>query len=345
MSKRILIVEDETDLAQILAEYLQRDGFVATTIADGLLAMAELRQAPPDLLLLDLMLPGMDGIAILRELRKTSELPVIMVTARTEEIDRLLGLELGADDYICKPYSPREVVARVKTVLRRAQPASAASGSASASGSLLEIDADTMQARVAGKNLELTPKEFRLLQTLAAKPGRVFSRAQLLDALYADNLEVSERAIDSHLKNLRKKLAPAFPDEEPIRSIYGVGFAFESFAACLQPRARLPQRQAGNPGPSADRPIAPRPSWERGSCSTGAAACRSAPAPRLARAGAARGSRLFSKPGTGVLAATCGYLRLLAATCSYLTALRPRASSRRSSELPARVLRSCMNAR
>ncbi|RDE50035.1 MAG: response regulator [Candidatus Accumulibacter meliphilus] len=234
MSKRILIVEDETDLAQILAEYLQRDGFVATTIADGLLAMAELRQAPPDLLLLDLMLPGMDGIAILRELRKTSELPVIMVTARTEEIDRLLGLELGADDYICKPYSPREVVARVKTVLRRAQPASAASaasGSASASGSLLEIDADTMQARVAGKNLELTPKEFRLLQTLAGKPGRVFSRAQLLDALYADNLEVSERAIDSHLKNLRRKLAPAFPDEEPIRSIYGVGFAFESFAS------------------------------------------------------------------------------------------------------------------
>jgi DNA-binding response OmpR family regulator len=121
MSQRILIVEDETDLAQILAEYLQRDGFVATTIADGLAAMAELRRAPPELLLLDLMLPGMDGISILRELRKTSELPVIMVTARTEEIDRLLGLELGADDYVCKPYSPREVVARVKSVLRRTQ--------------------------------------------------------------------------------------------------------------------------------------------------------------------------------------------------------------------------------
>ena len=229
MSQRILIVEDESDLAQILAEYLQRDGFVATTIADGLLAMAELRQAPPDLLLLDLMLPGMDGISILRELRKTSELPVIMVTARSEEIDRLLGLELGADDYICKPYSPREVVARVKTVLRRARPPAAAAGSQSERGSTLEIDAEAMQARVAGKKLELTPKEFRLLQALAAKPGRVFSRAQLLDALYADNLEVSERAIDSHLKNLRKKLAPAFPDEEPIRSIYGVGFAFDSF--------------------------------------------------------------------------------------------------------------------
>ncbi|MCP5227323.1 response regulator [Accumulibacter sp.] len=226
MSRRILIVEDETDLAQILAEYLQRDGFVATTIADGLVAMSELRRAPPDLLLLDLMLPGMDGISILRELRKTSELPVIMVTARSEEIDRLLGLELGADDYICKPYSPREVVARVKTVLRRTQ--AAAGATATVAGSVLEIDAEALQACVGGRKLELTPKEFRLLQVLAARPGRVFSRAQLLDALYADNLEVSERAIDSHLKNLRRKLAPAFPDEEPIRSIYGIGFAFEA---------------------------------------------------------------------------------------------------------------------
>lgn len=226
MSRRILIVEDETDLAQILAEYLQRDGFLATTIADGLVAMSELRRAPPDLLLLDLMLPGMDGISILRELRKTSELPVIMVTARSEEIDRLLGLELGADDYICKPYSPREVVARVKTVLRRTQ--AAAGATATVAGSVLEIDAEALQACVGGRKLELTPKEFRLLQVLAARPGRVFSRAQLLDALYADNLEVSERAIDSHLKNLRRKLAPAFPDEEPIRSIYGIGFAFEA---------------------------------------------------------------------------------------------------------------------
>ena len=226
MSKKILIVEDEADLAQILAEYLQRDGFVATTIADGLVAMAELQRAPPDLLLLDLMLPGMDGISILRELRKTSELPVIMVTARSDEIDRLLGLELGADDYICKPYSPREVVARVKTVLRRTQ--AAAGATATVAGSVLEIDAEALQACVGGRKLELTPKEFRLLQVLAARPGRVFSRAQLLDALYADNLEVSERAIDSHLKNLRRKLAPAFPDEEPIRSIYGIGFAFEA---------------------------------------------------------------------------------------------------------------------
>ena len=228
MSKKILIFEDEVDLAQILAEYLQRVGVATTTLADGLAVMAVLRRTPPDLLLLDLMLPGMDGISILRELRKTSDLPVIMVTARVDEIDRLLGLELGADDYVCKPYSPREVVARVKTVLRRTQSSAGVTVSPKIGGAALEIDADALQARVAGKSLELTPKEFRLLRALAGKPGRVFSRAQLLDALYDDHLDVSERAIDSHLKNLRKKLVQAFPGEDPIRSIYGVGFAFES---------------------------------------------------------------------------------------------------------------------
>jgi two-component system response regulator BaeR len=228
MSQRILIVEDEADLAQILVDYLKRDGFAASAIADGLVAMEELRRAPPDLLLLDLMLPGMDGLAILRELRKTSSLPVILVTARVEEIDRLIGLELGADDYVCKPYSPREVVARVKTVLRRMQPAAAPVAADPASVSAIEIDADTWQASIAGKRLDLTPKEFKLLQALAAKPGRVFSRGQLLDTIYEDNLDVSERAVDSHMKNLRKKLAQALPDAEPIRSIYGVGFVFEA---------------------------------------------------------------------------------------------------------------------
>ena len=227
MSKTILIVEDETDLAQILVDYLKRDGFAASAITDGLAAMAELHRAPPDLLLLDLMLPGMDGLSILRELRKTSSLPVILLTARVEEIDRLIGLELGADDYVCKPYSPREVVARVKTVLRRLQPAITPGAATPVSTSAIEIDAGNWQASVAGKRLDLTPKEFKLLQALAAKPGRVFSRGQLLDTLYEDNLDVSERAVDSHMKNLRKKLAQALPDAEPIRSIYGVGFVFE----------------------------------------------------------------------------------------------------------------------
>lgn len=227
MSQRVLVVEDETSLAQILVDYLQHGGFIATTIADGVAAMDQLRREPPDLLLLDVMLPGMDGLAILRELRKTSGVPVILVTAKVEEIDRLIGLELGADDYVCKPYSPREVVARVKSVLRRSHPGPAAVGGPFGPGALISIDAEAWQASAAGKRLDLTPKEFRLLQTLAAKPGRVFSRSQLLDAIYEDNLDVSERAVDSHMKNLRRKLAAALPDAEPIRSIYGVGFVFE----------------------------------------------------------------------------------------------------------------------
>ena len=225
MSTRILIVEDETDLAQILADYLTRDGFAASTQADGLLAMKELQRSLPDLLLLDLMLPGMDGLSILRELRKTSSIPVIVVTAKVEEIDRLIGLELGADDYICKPYSPREVVARVKAVLRRAQNVPVAQHTTDAS--LIEIDGAAWQARVSGQRLDLTPKEFKLLQVLVNKPGRVFSRGQLLDTIYEDNFEVSERAVDSHMKNLRKKIAQLLPDAEPIRSIYGVGFVYE----------------------------------------------------------------------------------------------------------------------
>ena len=221
MSARILVVEDEADLAQVLVDYLRREGYDARALGDGLAAMAALEAAPPDLVLLDVMLPGMDGLAILRRLRQRSGVPVILVTARVDEIDRLVGLESGADDYVCKPYSPREVVARVKAVLRRFRPAVAATAPG------LEIDAESWQARVGGRRLDLTPKEFRLLQALAAHPGRVFSRARLLDEIHEDNLDVSERAVDSHMKNLRRKLAQALPEREPIRSIYGVGFVFE----------------------------------------------------------------------------------------------------------------------
>ena len=225
---KILLVEDEPDLAQVLIDYLVRDGFDAAIEGNGAEALARIRREPPDLLLLDLMLPGLDGLSILREVRKFSELPVIMVTARVEEIDRLIGLELGADDYICKPYSPREVVVRVKTVLRRLPRRSQAPATPPAESPLIEIDADTWQIRIKGQRLELTPKEFNLLQALAAKPGRVFSRAQLLDLIYEDNLDVSERAVDSHMKNLRKKLSMAQPEREIIRSVYGVGFVFEA---------------------------------------------------------------------------------------------------------------------
>jgi len=224
---RILLVEDEPDLAKVLVDYLTRDGFDASVEGNGANALARIRQTPPDLLLLDLMLPDLDGLSILREVRKFSELPVIMVTARVEEIDRLIGLELGADDYICKPYSPREAVARVKTVLRRSPRRTQAETRDAAAASLIEIDAESRQARIKGQRLELTPKEFKLLQALAAKPGRVLSRAQLLDRIYEDNLEVSDRAVDSHMKNLRKKLSQAQPEREIIRSVYGVGFVFE----------------------------------------------------------------------------------------------------------------------
>jgi two-component system response regulator BaeR len=221
MNTHILVAEDEINLASILVDYLERDGYVASTLPDGLATMETLRRNPPDLLLLDLMLPGMDGLSILRELRKTSQLPVILVTARVDEIDRLIGLEQGADDYICKPYSPREVVARVKTVLRRTQTVT------NAAKSTIHIDADSWQASFGGQRLDLTPREFRLLQVLSAKPGRVFSRGQLLDAIYDDNLDVSERAVDSHMKNLRKKLAQVRPESDLIRSIYSIGFVFE----------------------------------------------------------------------------------------------------------------------
>lgn len=223
---KILLIEDEPDLAEVLVDYLIRDGFDAAVEGDGAEGLARIRRSPPDLLLLDLMLPGLDGLSILREVRKTSDLPVIMVTARVEEIDRLLGLELGADDYVCKPYSPREVVARVKTVLRRARPRNQGTSDL-VEAPLVEIDAEGWQARCAGRNLALTPKEFLLLQALVSRPGRVFSRTHLLDLIYEDNLDVSERAVDSHMKNLRRKLAQIEPERDIIRSVYGVGFVFE----------------------------------------------------------------------------------------------------------------------
>ena len=220
----ILLVEDEPDLARVLVDYLLRDGYDASIEGNGARALARIRERPPHLLLLDLMLPDLDGLSILREVRKFSQVPVILVTARVEEIDRLIGLELGADDYVCKPYSPREVLARVKAVLRRA-PGHHPGDPAAAS--LIAIDGETWQATLQGRRLDLTPKEFKLLQALAARPGRVLSRSQLLDQVYSDDLEVSERAVDSHMKNLRRKLSQALPERELIRSVYGVGFVFE----------------------------------------------------------------------------------------------------------------------
>ena len=226
MNQHILVVEDEADIAAIVVDYLRHAGYAAEHVADGRAALERIRQAPPDLTLLDIMLPGLDGLAILREARRHTQHPIILLTARVEEVDRLIGLELGADDYICKPFSPREVVARAKAVLRRTAPLP--TDSAAAAPQALELDEVLRQATLHGKPLALTRREFRLLQVLARQRGRIFSRAQLLDSAYDDTLDVQERAIDSHIKNLRKKLKAADGgDHEWIRSVYGVGFALD----------------------------------------------------------------------------------------------------------------------
>ena len=221
---RVLIVEDEPKLAALLQDYLQKSGFSTHIIADGLQVIDWIKTSSPDLLLLGLMLPGRDGIELCREIRTFSHLPIIMVTARVEEIDRLLGLELGADDYICKPYSPREVVARVKAIFRRQSYLSVAQTDNS---QIFVIDIERYQIQFQQHRLDLTPAEFRLLHLLIQHPAKVYSRAQLLDHLYEDNRIVTDRTVDTHIKNLRKKLAEIRPDFEIIQSIYGVGYKLE----------------------------------------------------------------------------------------------------------------------
>lgn len=216
----ILIVEDEQRLAALLTDYLAAAGMTSSCLAEGSGVVSWVRQQPPDLILLDLMLPGRPGMEICKELRTFSQVPIIMVTARVEEIDRLLGLELGADDYICKPYSPREVVARVRAVLRRS------SGSTQASLGL-SIDEPTMRARLDGRVLDLTAVEFNLLAFLVAHPGRIFNRDQLMERIYADQRIVNDRTIDSHIKKLRRKMEQVQPGCDLIRSVYGVGYKFE----------------------------------------------------------------------------------------------------------------------
>lgn len=227
MSPRILVVEDEPDIAAIVVDYLLHAGYTVEHQAEGRAALASIVAAPPDLTLLDIMLPSMDGLDILRQARRHTEHPIIMLTARVEEVDRLIGLELGADDYICKPFSPREVVARVKAVLRRAAPGAPLAGVEGVATALV-LNENLWQATLHGTPLNLTRREFKLLQVLARQRGRIFSRAQLLDQAYDDTLDVNERAIDSHIKNLRKKLKAASGDDTDwIRSVYGVGFALD----------------------------------------------------------------------------------------------------------------------
>jgi two-component system response regulator BaeR len=222
MSETILIVEDEEKLAGLLRDYLNQAGFLSEWIANGLEVVERVKRNKPDLILLDLMLPGRDGMDICKDIRMFSQLPIIMVTARVEEIDRLLGLGLGADDYICKPYSPREVVARVKAVLRRTSKQTALPSNR------LSLDESRYQAILDGIDLELTAVEFKLLHFLESNQGRIYNRQQLMDRIYPDERIVSDRTIDSHIKKLRRKIEHVDPEIGLIHSVYGVGYKFEA---------------------------------------------------------------------------------------------------------------------
>ncbi|MBX9686972.1 MAG: response regulator [Candidatus Obscuribacterales bacterium] len=222
--EHILIVEDELVIAQILTEYLNKNGFRSTHLSDGSKVISLVKSDPPDLVLLDLMLPGKDGLEVCKEIRSISAVPIFMVTAKVEEIDRLLGLELGADDYICKPFSPREVVARVKALFRRMKQSSLAEQKRQG------FEVDEIQQRISfeGNRLDLTPTEFRLLKLFVSNPGRVYSRSQLLDLCYQQEQLIVDRVIDSHIKNLRKKIAKVLPEgKEVIHAVYGIGYRYE----------------------------------------------------------------------------------------------------------------------
>lgn len=232
MMATVLIVEDEPKLAQLLVDYLAQANYNTHIISQGIGVIDWVKENQPDLVLLDLMLPGVDGLTLCREIRMFSETPIIMVTARVEEIDRLLGLELGADDYICKPFSPREVVARVKTVLRRTHHHQQVLPSlsltvAESSEQFFQLDEEKHQVHINRIPLSLTAIEFNLLKVMAKEPGRIFSRAQLIDRIYRDHRIVSERTVDSHIKKLRKKLTEAVPGSDYVQSVYSVGYKLD----------------------------------------------------------------------------------------------------------------------
>jgi two-component system, OmpR family, alkaline phosphatase synthesis response regulator PhoP len=222
--QRILVVEDEMTIAATLRDFLEVAGYGVTVVGDGGAAVAAARGERPDLIVLDLGLPGMDGLDVARELRKTSSVPIVMLTARGEETDRIVGLELGADDYLVKPFSPRELVARVRAVLRRARGEVAAAEILRAGE--VEVDLPKMRARVGDRAIELTPTEFELLAVLVREPGRVFTRAQLQDALRGGAVDTFDRAIDAHVKNLRRKIEPEPGRPRYVLTVHGVGYRF-----------------------------------------------------------------------------------------------------------------------
>lgn len=221
-ASRILIVEDDIKISALLADYFLASGYQVEQLADGRSAVDAIRRSAPDLVLLDLMLPELDGLEVCKIVRGFSQVPIIMLTAKVDEIDRLLGLDLGADDYVCKPFSPREVVARAKAQLRRA------SGKImTASGPRFSVDREQMRILIDAYALPLTPVEFRLLGELIMHPDRIYSRQQLLDFAHEDQRDINDRTIDSHIKNIRRKIQKHLPDGDYLQSVYGVGYRFE----------------------------------------------------------------------------------------------------------------------
>jgi DNA-binding response OmpR family regulator len=223
--KTILLVDDEVKIIQLARDYLEHAGFAVLTARDGQAALTTARAEKPDLVVLDLGLPKLDGLDVARTLRKESNVPIIMLTARGEESDKLVGLELGADDYMVKPFSPKELVARVRAVLRRAEGAANPQAEIIRAGDLT-LDVPRLRATLADRVLDLTPTEFQLLAALAARPGRILTRAQLLDAVHGVAFESYERAIDAHIKNIRRKLEPDPREPRYILTVYGVGYKF-----------------------------------------------------------------------------------------------------------------------
>jgi DNA-binding response OmpR family regulator len=224
--KTILVVDDEPKIADLARDYLEHAGFTVRTAADGDAALVAVRRDRPDLVVLDLGLPGRDGLDVTRAIRRDSNLPVIMLTARDDELDKLLGLELGADDYLTKPFSPRELVARVRAVLRRVDAAAEPGAQELIRAGDLTLDIPRMRAELAGRSIDLTPTEFALLAAMARQPGRIFTRSQLLDAVHGVAFESYERAIDTHIKNLRRKLEPDPRRPVLVLTVYGVGYRF-----------------------------------------------------------------------------------------------------------------------
>jgi DNA-binding response OmpR family regulator len=223
--RTILVVEDEMKIARLVRDYLAHAGFEVIVTGDGESALASARGQKPDLIVLDLGLPGRDGLDVTRELRRTSNVPIVMLTARGDEADRVVGLELGADDYVVKPFSPKELVARIRAVLRRSATARA-TGPEVLRVADVELDIPRMRVTVAGRRVDVTPTEFELLATLVRDPGRVFTRGQLLDAIHGVAFESYERAIDAHVKNIRKKIEPTAGQPRYVLTVRGVGYRF-----------------------------------------------------------------------------------------------------------------------